>query len=80
MIIRTERILLVLLDFKMNFPTAMDFAQFFLYLSDARFDFSEIINDSLSFIYVSLMGKIRNSKIYSSFFILNIYLTFAYRL
>lgn len=49
--------MLVLLDFKMNIPTPMDFMQFFLYLCDANFDFSEIIQESLSFIYVSLMGK-----------------------
>lgn len=57
MIIKTERLLLVYLNFKMDYPTAIDFAQYFLYLSDPRFEFSEIINESLSFIYVSLMGK-----------------------
>lgn len=57
MIIKTERILLVLLDFRMNISTAIDFVQFFLYLSDPKFDFSEIINECLSFIYISMMGK-----------------------
>ena len=57
MIVKTERILLVLLDFRMNLTTAMDFVQFFLHLSDPAFDFQDIINDCLSFIYISLMGK-----------------------
>jgi len=57
MIIKTERILLALLNFKTNHPTAFDFAQYFLYLSDESFEFSDIVNESLSFIYVSLMGK-----------------------
>jgi hypothetical protein len=57
MIIKTERLLLVYLNFKMNYPTSIDFVQFFLYLSDPKFEFNEIINESLSFIYVSLMGK-----------------------
>jgi hypothetical protein len=57
MILKTERILLVQLDFKMNIPTPMDFLQFFLYLSDSTFDFTEIINECLSFVYVSMMGK-----------------------
>lgn len=57
MIIKTERLLLVYLNFKINFPTAIDFVQFFLYLSDPKFEFNDIINESLSFIYVSLMGK-----------------------
>jgi hypothetical protein len=57
MIVKTERILLVLLDFRMNLSTAIDFVQFFLYLSDPTFDFSEIVSDSLSFIYISMMGK-----------------------
>lgn len=58
MIIKTEKLLLIYLNFKMNVPTAFDFVQFFLYLSDPKFEFSEIINESLSFIYVSLMGKL----------------------
>ncbi len=57
MIIKTERILLVHLNFRMNISTALDFVQFYLYLSDPAFDFTEIINDSLSFIYISMMGK-----------------------
>ena len=43
MIIKTERIILVQLDFKINVPTPMDFIQFFLYLSDSSFDFNDII-------------------------------------
>lgn len=57
MIIKTERILLVLLNFRMNISTAIDFVQFYLHLSDPSFDFTEIISDSLSFIYISMMGK-----------------------
>ena len=57
MIVKTEKLLLVYLNFKMNYPTAIDFVQFFLYLSDPKFEFTELINESLSFIYVSLMGK-----------------------
>ena len=57
MIIKTERIMLVLLDFKMNIPTPLDFVQLFLYLSDQSYDFTEIIQETMSLIYVSLMGK-----------------------
>ena len=57
MIVKTERIMIMLLDFKTNLPTCMDFLQFLLYLSDQTFDFGEIINECLSFIYVSMMGK-----------------------
>ena len=63
MIVKSERVLLVLLNFKMNLSTAIDFVQFFLYLSDPNFDFSEIINDCLSFVYISMMGKFSNTKI-----------------
>ena len=65
MIIKTERLLLVYLNFKINFPTAIDFVQFFLYLSDPKFEFNDIINESLSFIYVSLMGKYYEVHTYS---------------
>ena len=57
MIIKTEKILLLNLNFKTNLPTALDFAQFFLYLSHETFDFSDLVNESLSFIYVALLGK-----------------------
>ena len=57
MIQKTEWVMLVLLDFKMNLPTPMDFLQFLLYMTDSSFDFSEIINECLSSIYVCLMGK-----------------------
>lgn len=49
--------MLVLLDFKMNIPTPLDFVQLFLYLSDQSYDFTEIIQETMSLIYVSLMGK-----------------------
>ena len=57
MIIKTEKIMLITLNFKTNLPIALDFAQFFLYLSDDTFDFGELVNESLSFIYVALLGK-----------------------
>lgn len=59
MIQKMEKVMLLNLDFKTNLPTAMDFLQFFFYmsLSDAGFDFSEIIQECLSFIYVAIMGK-----------------------
>ena len=57
MIIKTERILLVHLNFKVNISTALDFAQFFLYLSDPAFDFTDIINDSVNIMYIAMMGK-----------------------
>jgi hypothetical protein len=34
MILKTERVMLIKLDFRTNVPTAYDFLQFFLYLSD----------------------------------------------
>jgi hypothetical protein len=57
MILKMERVMLIKLDFRTNMPTAFDFLQFFLYLSDQDFDFSEIIMQCLSFIYVALIGK-----------------------
>lgn len=57
MIVKTEKILLMTLNFKTNLPTAFDFAQYFLFLSDETFDFSDMLEDSLSFIYVALLGK-----------------------
>jgi hypothetical protein len=57
MIIKTEKILLLTLNFKTNLPTALDFTQFFLYLSDDKFDFGDLVDESLSFIYVALLGK-----------------------
>jgi Cyclin, N-terminal domain len=57
LIIKTEKILLLNLNFKTNLPTSLDFAQFFLYLSDENFDFGDLVNESMSFIYVALLGK-----------------------
>ena len=57
MIIKTERIILALLDFKVDLPTAFDFISFFLYITDATFDFSDVIEECLNFIYVSMIGK-----------------------
>ena len=73
MIKKTERMLLILLNFKTNLPTSMDFVQFFLYLSDDTFEFTDLINECLSFIYVSLMGNIRNSNILKDILILAMY-------
>ena len=57
MLQKTEKIILVQLDFKLNLPTPLDFLQFFLYVSDSSFDFSEIISECMNFAYVGLMGK-----------------------
>ena len=57
MIQKTERMMLLLLDFRTNLPTPMDFLQFFLYLSDSAFDFTAIVSECLNFAYVCLIGK-----------------------
>lgn len=57
MIIKTERMMLLLLNFDTNVPSPIEFIQFLLYLSDQTFDFSEIINECHSFVYVSFIGK-----------------------
>jgi len=43
MIEKTERTMLLLLEFQTNLPTPMDFLQFLLYTSNQNFDFSPII-------------------------------------
>lgn len=57
MIEKTERTMLLHLEFYTNVPTPMDFLQFLLYLSNQNYDFYPIIHDCLSFVYVSLIGK-----------------------
>jgi hypothetical protein len=57
MIAKTERMMLLLLDFMTNLPTPLDFIQYFLYLSHSTFDFSVFINECLSLVYFSLIGK-----------------------
>lgn len=56
MIEKAEKALLLYLGFQINNPTVLDFIQYFLYLSNSQFDFYPIINESLSFVYVSLIG------------------------
>lgn len=68
MIEKTERTMLLHLEFQTNLPTPMDFLQFLLYLSNENYDFSSIIHDCLSFVYVSLIG----THILLGFSILNI--------
>jgi len=57
MIQRVERALILLLNFRMNIPTPVDFIQYFLYLSNPAFDFSTMISESLPYAYVALIGK-----------------------
>jgi hypothetical protein len=57
MIAKTERMMLLLLNFHTDLPTVIDFLQLFLYLSQPNFDFSELIIECLSLAYFSLLGK-----------------------
>lgn len=58
MIEKTERTMLQLIEFQTNLPTPMDYLQYLLYLSNQHYDFSEVIHECLSFVYVSLIGTI----------------------
>lgn len=57
MIEKTEMTMLQLIQFQTNFPTAMDFLQYLLYLSNQSYNFNEVIHECLSFVYVSLIGN-----------------------
>lgn len=57
MIIMTERMMLILLNFQTTIPTPCEFIQLMLYLSDASFDFSDIVNECLNLVYVAMLGK-----------------------
>lgn len=58
MIEKIEKSMLFLLDFRTNIPTPIEFIQYFLYLSNPDFDFSNMIFESRTYAYVSLIGKI----------------------
>ena len=57
MIEKTERIMLLQLEFHTNIPTPIDFLQFLLQIYNKDFDFSEIILECLNYSYVSLIGN-----------------------
>ena len=57
MIVNAEKAILVHMEFKINQPTPYDFLQFFLYSSNKTFDFSSIIQQSLAFAYMGIIGK-----------------------
>ncbi len=57
MIQKTERMLLLVLDFKTCLPTPIEFTQFLLYLSAPTFDFKDLISECINFIYLSMLGK-----------------------
>ena len=57
MIEKTERIMLLQLEFHTNIPTPIDFLQLLLQIYNKDFDFSEIILECLNYSYVSLIGN-----------------------
>ena len=56
MIEKTEKTLLLLLEFKTNVPTPVDFIYYLLYLSNQTFDFSNLIHECTCYAYVCLIG------------------------
>jgi hypothetical protein len=56
MIEKTERIMLLQLEFQTNVPTPMDFIQFFLCISNPNFSFNDIIQEAKNYSYVALIG------------------------
>jgi hypothetical protein len=56
MIEKTERIMLLQLEFQTNIPTPIDFIQYFLCMANPSFNFNDIIQEAKNYSYVALIG------------------------
>lgn len=54
---KTERMLLLILDFNAFLPTPIDFLSYFLYLSNPKADFRIAIEKCTNFVYLCFIGK-----------------------
>ena len=58
--IKTEVMMLQVLKCRVNIPTALDFVQYFLYMSNSDFEFKPIIGNCSFYILELLTGKLEH--------------------